>query len=184
MTLVENLTHDEIAEIGARWLRGNGYPVAFSNMRSSAYGEQPDALGLNAYADSFLLEAKISRSDFLSDKNKPWRQHGKEAIGDSRGYITPKGLLKIEEIPYGWWLLEVHGKNKPIVKVIKGIVTVRDKKENGHFSWPYKTGRNCEREEMRHFSGSCRKSITNWMIKITQRAALDGVDLNKYAQKT
>lgn len=37
--MVENLTHDEIAEIGANWLRNNGYQIAFANMVSATNGE-------------------------------------------------------------------------------------------------------------------------------------------------
>ena len=182
LTYVEKLTHDEVADIGAKKLRSMGYPISFSNMTSATHGEQPDALGMNAYADSFLLEAKVSRSDFLSDKNKPWRKDGC-GIGMRRAYITPKGLLNISDIPYGWELWEVHGKNKPVVKVIKGQV----KKIIDHPHWSGKVAsyslENMDSEEFTFF----KKQHTNfrneasWALKVLRRAKEDGVNIEKYA---
>lgn len=184
--MVENLTHDEIAEIGARWLKGQGYKFAFHNMTSAAAGEQPDALGIKSWGESFLLESKVSRSDYLADLKKPWRA-ADNAIGDYRGYITPKGLLDPNELPYGWWLLEVHGKTKPIVKVIKGCAY-----EMGISDWNRDRGkdikerirviRNSTREELNHFHGAgCRKQLLTWMCSMFARADKDGVDLQRYA---
>ena len=177
-SFVEGLTHDQIADIGAEWVRRKGFPVAFSNMRSTSYGEQPDVLGFNPYGHTFLLEAKVSRSDFLSDSSKPWRSKGLSAIGDYRGFITPKSLLKPEEIPYGWWLLEVHGKSKPVVKVIKGVKKVKDTSVH---CWPFDTYPHCDREEADSFIGANKIASHNWLIKVLQRAVSDGIDINKYA---
>jgi hypothetical protein len=188
MTPVEQLTHDDIAEIGARWLKNNGYKFAFHNMTSAAAGEQPDALGMKAWGESFLLEAKVSRADFLADKKKPWRspEYG-AALGDNRGYITPKGLLKPEEIPYGWWLLEVHGKNKPMVKVIKGRVTEMKvspwHQERGRDTkTPVTVYRNCDVTELSEFRNKgCRNALLTWMCSMFSRAEKDGIDLQRYA---
>ena len=193
---VAALGHDDIAEIGANWLRHNGYAYAFANMTSAVHGEQPDALGMNAWGESFLLEAKASRSDFLKDKKKHWRKDG-NGIGMYRGYITPKGLLKPEEIPYGWWLLEVHGKTKPVIKVIKG-----EAYEMGWSSWDIQQGRdgdskyksrinvmrNMNREELNHFSKdrgaeySFREEL-KWLLKIIKRGKQDGIEYEKYANR-
>ena len=178
MTVVSNLTHDQIADIGAAWVKRKGFPVSFSNMRSAAYGEQPDVLGFNAYGFTFLLESKVTRSDFFADQNKPWRTGGKESIGDHRGYITPANLLKPSEIPYGWWLLEVHGKNKPVVKIIKGEKKVKQ----AGYTWPVTQYLHCDRAELNHFNGSDKLKANNWLIKVIQRSIDDGVDMNKYAQ--
>lgn len=185
MTDVANLTHDEIAEVGARWLRGNGFSVAFANMISATNGEQPDALGVTAFGETFLLEAKVSRSDFWADKNKPWRRDGAKALGGNRGYITPKGLLKPDEVPYGWWLLEVHGKTKPIVKVIKGkrMVQTEEKWCGKRPSYP-----NCTPQELMHFKQmdnplSCDRQALTWMVKVIRRAIDDGLNLEQYARQ-
>jgi hypothetical protein len=185
--LVKDMTHDDIADFGAKRIRTMGYQFSCSNMTSATHGEQPDVLGISAYGESILLEAKVSKSDFLADKKKPWRKNPEMGIGDYRVYLTPKGLLKPEEIPYGWMLWEVHGKNKPMLKVIKGKTKVL--KDNPHFGgkqafWEYV---NCDFEEYSHFAEkvnkkNCRKEMS-WMWKIMQRAIDDGFEPNNYANK-
>lgn len=116
-----SLTHDQISELGAKWLTSKGYKYVFSNMRSSFANENPDALGFKSgFTDAFVIEVKVSRSDFLADSKKDSRELGK-GIGLHYAYLTPKGLLKPEEIPYGWWLLEVSEGKNPKIKIIKGI---------------------------------------------------------------
>lgn len=74
---VENMSHDEIAEWASRRIRTMGFPFAFANMTSATHGEQPDVLGMDSWANSILIEVKVSRSDFLADKKKPWRKNQK-----------------------------------------------------------------------------------------------------------
>ena len=58
--MVENLSHDEIGSVAAKKLKAMGYIASFSNMTSAAAGEQPDALGVKACGESFLVEVKVS----------------------------------------------------------------------------------------------------------------------------
>lgn len=189
MKLVKDLTHDEIAEVGARWLKGNGYPMAFSNYTDALATELPDAIGINGYGESFLLEAKVSVSDFKADFKKRHRQENAKAYGHFRGYITPAGLLDPKDIPYGWQLLEVHGKNKPIVKVIKGPA-----KEKGYSPWSVDQGRQGDKRYLEQIwvyrNGDAKefnvahknvKSVESILIKILRRAIDDGVDIEKYS---
>ena len=160
-------------------------------MTSATHGEQPDILGISSFGESILIEVKVSRSDFLADKKKLWRSNPEMGMGDFRVYLTPKGLLKPDDIPHGWMLWEVHGKTKPILKIIKGkaktLVT------NPHFGgktaiWDFV---NCDVDEYHHFQGSYktknyRKELT-WMIKIMTRAIESGFEPNDFAnnyQKT
>ena len=53
-----------------------------------------------------LVECKITRSDFLADREKPFRQNPERGVGSERFYLTPPALLKLEELPAGWGLLE------------------------------------------------------------------------------
>ncbi len=69
--------------------------------------ELPDAIGWKR-GWSILVECKVSRGDFLRDKHKVARQ--RVGMGQSRYFMTPKGLLKPEELPPGWGLLEVCGR--------------------------------------------------------------------------
>jgi hypothetical protein len=71
-------------------------------------GELPDVIGFKM-RHSDLIECKVSRSDFLADKRKSFRneQSGK-GMGDYRYYCCPKGLISTEELPDGWGLLYVY----------------------------------------------------------------------------
>ena len=85
---------------------------------ATAAQEIPDVLVFKRGAFTILLECKVSRSDFLSDKNKFFRRQGDYGMGEHRYYVTPCGLISPEELPSGWGLLEVeerrvHEKVKP-----------------------------------------------------------------------
>lgn len=109
------MTHDELVERGARWLRSQGCHMVLREFCALTYtGEIPDVLGWKN-GQSVLIEAKASRSDFLADKHKPFRKDPALGIGQWRLYIAPPGMIKVEELPEGWGLLEVRGK---IVKVL------------------------------------------------------------------
>ena len=58
-----------------------------------------------------MIETKITRYDFLADKNKKFRKDPSLGIGKYRYYACPKGLIKIEELPEKWGLIEVLPKN-------------------------------------------------------------------------
>ena len=70
----------------------------------------PDAIGWKKACHSVLVECKVSRADFLADREKPFRQKSERAVGCERFYLAPKGLIRIEELHSGWGLLEVCGR--------------------------------------------------------------------------
>lgn len=173
MKTVSELTHNEIADWAAVRIRKMGYPLSFSNMTSKTSREQPDVLGVNDISKSILIEVKISRADFLKDKKKPWRADG-QGFGKRRVYLTPQGLLKPEEVPYGWELWEVHGKTKPMLKIIKGKKVV---KNDIQFL-------NCDSKEYSHFSRKHNysyKQESMWMIKILRRMESQNFPVTDYA---
>ena len=182
---VNRMTHDEIADWCALRLRSKGYKFSLSNLTSSMHGEQPDVLGITYSGESILVEVKVSRSDFLADKKKPWRVDLNKGMGDHRVYLTPKGLLNPKEIPYGWMLWEVHGKTKPTLKIIKGHAPkIMDNPWGSGKTtlWSYL---NCDQKEYLHFyrhnvDKSYRKELT-WMIKVMTRAIESGFEPNKFA---
>lgn len=102
-------THNDLVDIGYRWVMSR-CSFAFKEL-VTINQEVPDVIGFNSNG-SFLLEAKVSRSDFLSDKKKHFRLYGFMGMGDWRFFITPKNLISIDEIPEGWGLIEVNEKNK------------------------------------------------------------------------
>ena len=52
-------------------------------------GEMPDAIGWKRASRSVLVECKISRADFLADRDKPFRQKSDLGLGCERFYLTP-----------------------------------------------------------------------------------------------
>tara|TARA_Y100001934_G_C12324597_1_gene761875 strand:+ start:1078 stop:1554 length:477 start_codon:yes stop_codon:yes gene_type:complete len=108
--------HDELCQKAARFLMNNGFSVAFDDRFKAATssGENPDALGFRNGV-SCLIEVKVSRADFLADKNKRVRKDG-IGMGDWRFYLAPKGLIKMSDLPKGWGLLESN--NRRISKTI------------------------------------------------------------------
>ena len=69
-------------------------------------GEMPDAIGWKQACHSVLVECKVTRPDFQADRAKPFRQKAEKGVGSERFYLTPPALVKIEELPPGWGLLE------------------------------------------------------------------------------
>src|SRR5208337_2931128 len=57
---------------------------------------------------SVLVECKVSRADFLADREKPFRQKPELGVGCERFYLAPAGLIRLEELPAGWGLLELR----------------------------------------------------------------------------
>lgn len=73
--------------------------------------ELPDVIAFNR-DHSTVIECKVSRSDFLRDKAKPFRMNPNSGMGDSRYYCCPKGLIKPEELPASWGLLYIFPDGK------------------------------------------------------------------------
>jgi len=79
-------------------------------------GEMPDAIGWKKACHSVLVECKVSRADFLADRDKPFRQKSELGVGCERYYLAPDGLIRTEELPAGWGLLVVCGREIERVK--------------------------------------------------------------------
>lgn len=180
---VSDMTHDDIADHISHYLKGKGYELAFSNMTDPLQWEQPDVMGMNIYGESIVCEVKVSRADFKADFKKGFREEGK-GTGDYRVYVTPKGLLSSEEIPYGWMLWEIHGKTKPIVKIIKGMKKVKEPHPDYSWSATVRKYLNTTEEEYNYFVQEDKNYRTEyqWLHKIVRRAEEDGIDMNLYAK--
>lgn len=96
-------THKELVDVAFKW--ANGRHAVVVKERAEGW-EIPDVVGLNL-SNSTLIECKTSRSDFFADKKKYSRRND-DMIGTYRVYCVPKGLLKEEDLPLGWGLLEVY----------------------------------------------------------------------------
>jgi hypothetical protein len=99
------MTHAQLVERAVRWLRRYRCGVVLSE-QACVSGEMPDAIGWKQGCHSVLVECKVTRADFLADRSKPFRQKPEKGVGSERFYLTPAGVVKIEELPAGWGLLE------------------------------------------------------------------------------
>jgi hypothetical protein len=111
--------------MAVRWLRRYGCGVVLSE-QACASGEMPDAIGWKRACHSVLVEGKVSRADFLADRDKPFRQMPEIGVGCERYYLVPRGLIRPEELSTGWGLLEVRGREiervKPSAKNLRSEV--------------------------------------------------------------
>ncbi len=104
-----DMTHAQLVKKAIEWLRGYRCGIVLSEQICNT-GEAPDAIGWKRACRSVVVECKISRSDFLADRSKPFRQNPEIGLGCERFYLTPRGLVTANEIPQHWGLLECSGK--------------------------------------------------------------------------
>lgn len=120
------MTHRELCIIGAKWLKNRWIDFErcqYVVCELERVGESPDIFGFGMSITTKLIEVKISRSDFLSDKKKHWRQIPDFGLGDMRYFLCPTDLIKINELPDKWGLLYSNEK---------GEITIIKKAEQQH----------------------------------------------------
>jgi hypothetical protein len=110
-------THNQLVRRIAAWFKARHQSsIVMAEFVTSAQ-EIPDVLAMQSGAHSVLVECKVSRSDFLSDKDKFFRRQEEYGMGDKKYYAAPAGLIKPSELPEGWGLLEVEEtRTREIVK--------------------------------------------------------------------
>lgn len=109
------MTHPQLVEKAVRWLRSYCCGVVLSE-QACVSGEMPDAIGWKQACHSVLVECKVTRADFLADRDKPFRKKPEKGVGSERFYLTPHDLLKAEELPAGWGLLELRRGHVEMIK--------------------------------------------------------------------
>jgi hypothetical protein len=102
------VTHADLVKAAAKWL-AKDHPVVITEMAIA--GEEPDAWGWDGGLTT-LVECKASRADYFADKRKP-----KVRMGDWRYYLTPGGLIEVEELRPGWGLLYADGRGVHVASV-------------------------------------------------------------------
>lgn len=125
------MKHKELIDIAHSWvLKKASCGIAFRDIRHIGSSEICDVLGLGSGDHSVLIEVKVSRSDFLADKKKPFRQNPEFGIGKFRYYCCPKGLINISDLPKKWGLLWVeNNKIEVIVDPFIGRYNLEDDNE-------------------------------------------------------
>jgi hypothetical protein len=109
------MTHAQLVAKAVAWLRSYRCGVVLSE-QACLSGEMPDAIGWKRACHSMLVECKISRADFLVDRDKPFRRKQELALGCERFYLTPAAMVHLEELPPGWGLLECHNRKIKMVR--------------------------------------------------------------------
>ncbi len=103
------MNHSFLVRKAVEWLRSYRCGVVLSE-QACVSGEMPDAIGWKRACHSVLVECKVSRADFLADRAKPFRQKPDSAVGCERFYLAPRALIRADELPAGWGLLELHNR--------------------------------------------------------------------------
>jgi hypothetical protein len=122
------MTHEKLVNAAVAWLRRYGCGIVLSE-QSCASGETPDAIGWKRGSHSVLIECKISRADFLIDREKPFRRKSQSGMGCERFYLVTAGLITSEELPDGWGLLQLRNREIEMVsassKKLRGAIGFR-----------------------------------------------------------
>jgi hypothetical protein len=109
------MTHAQLVQKAVAWLRAYRCGVVLSE-QACLSGEMPDAIGWKRACHSVLVECKSSRPDFLADRGKPFRSKQELGLGCERFYLAPAALLRPEELPTGWGLLECHNREIKLLR--------------------------------------------------------------------
>ena len=109
LTYKGSVTHAQLVKLAESWLRSRRCYVVLSEQTASS-GEVPDVIGWRRDCRSIVIECKISRADFYADQRKLVRLNAHLGMGSERYYFTPKEMLRFDELPPGWGLLEASHK--------------------------------------------------------------------------
>lgn len=106
--------HYKLCCKGAEWLMKKPWAgIKYTAVELICQGlEQTDVYGTNGF-DSYIIEVKTNRSDFVNDLKKKVRreQFKKYQTGNWRYYLAPKGIIKIDQLPEKWGLIEYDIEN-------------------------------------------------------------------------
>jgi hypothetical protein len=107
--------HAQLISRAVEWLRRRYKCGIILSEQSCATGEVPDVIAWKGFCKSVLVECKVSRADFLADAAKPFRLKCEEGMGSQRFYMAPAGMIRPNELPKQWGLLELHGRDVLVV---------------------------------------------------------------------
>jgi hypothetical protein len=120
--------HQQLVRLAEIWLRRYYRCGIVLSEQSCSSGETPDVIAWKGKCRSVLVECKISRGDFLADRDKPFRRSPELGMGCERFYLTPAGMIGADELPAKWGLLEVKGRE---VKVVVRPSRVSQRSQDG-----------------------------------------------------
>ena len=139
-------THKELVEKAYRWAK-NRHRIVIQE-KGSVY-ENPDIIAFS-WSFSTLIEVKANRADFLRDKGKISRRNSDYCMGTYRLYCVPKGLVKEDEIPETWGLLEVYPSG-----YVKLKINIYGYGKDGNHIWRHKLTDKAHVAEKRMLYNAC-----------------------------
>lgn len=121
------VSHPSLVAVASKWLQKK-HAVVITELATT--GEEPDAIGWRG-THSTLVECKISRADFNADKSKWFRREAWQGIGTHRYFLTVPGIIRVEELPEKWGLLELTGERVRMVRESEHFGEVNHRHEIG-----------------------------------------------------
>lgn len=117
------MTHDELVQRAGEWLKNSMRCRPVLLEKSTMFSiEKPDAIGfMPGTGTTVLIECKISKGDFSSDRSKIFRKNPELGMGTERYFMVEKGFEIPGTLPDNWGLLEVYPRQ------------IRKKRESGVF---------------------------------------------------
>lgn len=135
------MNHRALCVLAVEWLKrahskgGPGCSIAMHEVSGHVSTEIVDAIGFRSRRPgghgSTVVEVKVTRSDFLADRQKRHRACPDDGMGAFRYYMAPEGVIALSDLPAKWGLLEVD-KNLRI-RVRRGHVLERQLLEEWRF---------------------------------------------------
>ncbi len=112
------MRHSTLVELGARWLQRR-CSIVLTEL--SATPEIPDAIGWADGVTSFVVECKVTRADFLRDRDKSARKKPNAGMGNRRYYLCPANIIQIADLPPKWGLLWATQGQITVQREARGI---------------------------------------------------------------
>lgn len=110
---MSDMTHKAAVRRIGNWLKNSRSCSIVITELSTACRETPDAIGFHGgeggyNVGSILVECKVNRSDYLSDRTKSFRAMPETGMGDVRYFAAPPGIIKPDDDLGDWGLLEIR----------------------------------------------------------------------------
>ena len=110
-----NSPHYLLCLEAAKWLQNVNYCKYVAVELITYSSENPDVWGTTGW-NSYIVEVKTSRKDFLADLKKDCRKRGK-GMANFRYYLLPEGAVELKEVPKKWGVLLHNGEK--ITKLLR-----------------------------------------------------------------
>lgn len=122
--------HELCSESACAWALRYGFAAVAMNTQSAGGSGDCDAVAVGVVRGrmrSAVFESKVSRSDFFADRKKWHRQcHGRHPRTTEEWYVTPVGLVRPDELPDRWGLLEVDERGRASVTKRAVVTDIND----------------------------------------------------------